>query len=79
MKKGRQTALKEMINTCENMPCFFYESVHRVEKLLDELEALEFDGKVLMARELSKMFEQKLIGTPAELKQKIKEKEIIIK
>jgi 16S rRNA (cytidine1402-2'-O)-methyltransferase len=31
-KKGRQTALKKMIN--EETPTFFYESVHRIEKLI---------------------------------------------
>lgn len=34
-KKGRQTALKNILTTAENVPCFFYESVHRVEKLLE--------------------------------------------
>lgn len=78
-KKGRQTTLKMIIDTVPYTPCFFYESVHRVEKLLDELIALEFSGKVFMAREISKMFEQKIIGTPAELQEKIASKELVIK
>lgn len=78
-KKWRQTALKEILTTCEHVPCFFYESVHRVEKLLEWLEEAEFAGQVFIAREISKMFEQKVIWTVAELKEKIKNKEVVIK
>lgn len=39
-KKGRQTALKAMIENKDEIPTFFYESVHRVEKLMHELKAL---------------------------------------
>ena len=53
-KKGRQTALKNAIQS--EIPVFFYESVHRVEKLFRELEELWFDGKISMSREISKMF-----------------------
>lgn len=68
-----------IIETVEYTPCFFYESVHRVEKLFDELEELCYAGKIFIAREISKMFEQKLVGTVAEIKEKIKSKELIIK
>jgi 16S rRNA (cytidine1402-2'-O)-methyltransferase len=37
-KKGRQTALKEAI--LRDHPTFFYESVHRIEKLIAELREL---------------------------------------
>jgi len=37
-KKGRQTALKTMIS--RDIPTFFYESVHRMEKLISELDQL---------------------------------------
>lgn len=60
-------------------PHFFYESVHRIEKLLEELHELWFSGTILIARELSKMFEQKLMGTADELLLKVKNKELIIK
>lgn len=55
-KKGRQTALKEVLS--RDIPTFFYESVHRVEKLFHELQELGFEGKIMVARELSKMFEE---------------------
>lgn len=79
MKKGRQTALKEIITACEIRPYFFYESVHRVEKFLTELITLEFTGTVYIARELSKMFEQKIMWSATELLEKIKSKELVIK
>lgn len=78
-KKWRQTILKMMIETVPYTPCFFYESVHRVEKLFDELEELGYDGTVFVAREISKMFEQKLVWTIQEMKEKIMKKELIIK
>ena len=55
-KKGRQTALKIAIQS--QIPTFFYESVHRMEKLIKELKELGFDGKVMILRELSKAFEE---------------------
>ena len=55
-KKGRQTALKTMISS--NIPTFFYESVHRMGKLIEELYELNFDGKIAIAREVSKLFEE---------------------
>jgi 16S rRNA (cytidine1402-2'-O)-methyltransferase len=79
MKKGRQTALKEIIGACDTRPYFFYESVHRVEKLLEELITLEFSGTVYIAREISKMFEQKIMGTASELLEKMKSKELVVK
>lgn len=66
-KKWRQTALKKMIE--ENHPTFFYESVHRIEKLVKELREIWFDGKVSIAREISKMFEQYVTGNLQEIEE----------
>ena len=55
-KKGRQTALKTMIS--RDVPTFFYESVHRMGKLIEELHQFNFDGKIAIAREVSKLFEE---------------------
>ncbi len=43
-KKGKQTTLKFIIES--DIPVFFYESVHRVEKTLLELRKLWFEGQV---------------------------------
>jgi len=45
----------------------FYESPYRIEKLLGELNELLPDVTVVLARELTKKFEEFLRGTPAEL------------
>lgn len=55
-KKGRQTALKTMIS--RDIPTFFYESVHRMGKFIEELHEFDFDGKIAIAREVSKLFEE---------------------
>ncbi len=44
-----------------------YESPYRIEKLLGELSELFADRTVVLARELTKKFEEFLRGTPAEL------------
>ena len=63
-KKGRQTALKKL--TESEIPVVLYESPHRILKLLKELEALDI-SKVTIARELTKIHEEVVSGTPAEL------------
>ncbi|HUR47062.1 MAG TPA: 16S rRNA (cytidine(1402)-2'-O)-methyltransferase [Candidatus Saccharimonadales bacterium] len=45
----------------------FYESPYRIEKLLSELTSVFPDRQVVLARELTKKFEEYLRGTPAEL------------
>ena len=46
-----------------------YESPYRIEKLLGELQELFAGRQVVLARELTKKFEEYLRGTPAELLQ----------
>jgi len=57
-KKWRQTILNKIISIEYWMAVFFYESVHRFEKLLSELQNLWFDWKIFVGREISKMYEQ---------------------
>jgi 16S rRNA (cytidine1402-2'-O)-methyltransferase len=64
-KKGRQTALKEI--AAAHCPVVLYESPHRIVKLLQELIAHAPEAHVVLGRELTKMFEEVLGGTPAEL------------
>jgi 16S rRNA (cytidine1402-2'-O)-methyltransferase len=45
----------------------FYESPYRIEKLLGELLEVSPERQVVLARELTKKFEEFLRGTPAEL------------
>lgn len=76
-KKWRQTILKKILS--DDKPAVLYESVHRFEKLLEELESLGFTGNIGMYRELTKKFEQKKWWTIADIKQQIKSWDIQIK
>ena len=62
-KKGRQTALKEIMTS--EIPVVLYESPHRIEKLLKELEGV---SQVTIARELTKIHEEIVSGTPGEVR-----------
>ena len=64
-KKGRQTALREIAESERTFVLF--ESPHRIIKLLEELDALIPDRRVVIGRELTKMFEEIRHDTPAEL------------
>ncbi|MBU6388641.1 16S rRNA (cytidine(1402)-2'-O)-methyltransferase [Patescibacteria group bacterium] len=61
-KKGRQTALKSI--KASELPVVLYESPHRVLKLLKELEGV---SRVTIARELTKIHEEVISGTPDEV------------
>lgn len=64
-KKGRQTALKELAERKE--ATVFYESSHRIVKLLSELSTYAPVRTIGIARELTKMHEEFLKGTPKNL------------
>lgn len=63
-KKGRQTALKKIAASA--IPTVLYESPHRILKLFEELAGLGVP-QVTVARELTKLHEEVLSGTPREL------------
>jgi 16S rRNA (cytidine1402-2'-O)-methyltransferase len=54
----------------------FYESPYRVEKLLVELQEHFAGHQVVLARELTKKFEEYLRGTPAELLEVLKHRSL---
>lgn len=64
-KKGRETLFRE-IATSERVMTF-YESPHRILKALESLEKFAPNKKVTIARELTKVFEQIVSGTPSEV------------
>lgn len=65
-KKGRQTVMKEI--AASERTSVFYESPHRIEKALAELESvLDTDRRVVVLRELTKLFESRVAGTAAEV------------
>ena len=71
-KKGRQTALKE-IAQC-TAPVVLYESPHRILKLLAELGKFAPQCRVTIARELTKVHEEVLVGSPLELADRLEKK-----
>jgi 16S rRNA (cytidine1402-2'-O)-methyltransferase len=64
-KKGRETLFKEISVTERTV--VFYESPHRILKALESLKKFVPDRKIVIARELTKVFEQVISGTPAEV------------
>ena len=55
-KKWVKKQIKQVLNSV--LPVFFYESVHRIAKHLEMFLKEGFDRKVLIAREISKKYEQ---------------------
>jgi len=69
LKKGRKTMLESFKNASETI--VFYESVHRIEKTLNELAdvlADQPDRKIVVARELTKMHEEVISTDVKDLK-----------
>lgn len=68
-KKGRETFFREAINIC--YPVFYYDSPHRFfknVKLCKELMRKEgIERKIIVGRELTKMFEEIVRGDPDEI------------
>jgi 16S rRNA (cytidine1402-2'-O)-methyltransferase len=66
-KKGRQTRYKALAE--EERTIIFYESPHRILKTLDEMITyFGADRQTSVSRELTKMFEETVRGTVAEVK-----------
>lgn len=64
-KKGRETFFKEV--AAFNFPAIYFESPHRLIKNLELLKKLGSDKKVILGRELTKMFEEIVRGTTEEV------------
>jgi len=66
-KKGRETLFSEIAKSERTM--VFYESPHRIMKTLESLvEHLTMMQKVTVCRELTKIFEEIVVGSPKEVK-----------
>lgn len=72
-KKGRQTMLKEIV--ASPYPSVFYESKHRLIKCLNELLVIEGAQnrklEIMIAREISKIFESFYFGSAQDLIEKL--------
>jgi len=65
-KSGQRRAALENLKTVPGT-IVLYESPYRVARLLGELKELFADRRLVLARELTKKFEEFLRGTPAEI------------
>jgi len=66
-KKGRQTALAELVESPETT--IFLEAPHRLAATLEALAAAAPERRLCVAREISKLHEEFLRGSVAELKE----------
>ncbi|MEY4747059.1 MAG: ribosomal small subunit methyltransferase [Candidatus Parcubacteria bacterium] len=73
-KKGRQTAIRGIAKSGHAV--VLYESPHRIMKLLDELAAAGV-RKVCLARELTKIHEEVLVGAPREAASQLEKKKAV--
>lgn len=73
-KKGRETFFKNLASY--NHPTVFFESTHRILKTLESLHNNYPQQIVYVGRELTKMHEEMLVGTPAELLAILNEKPV---
>jgi 16S rRNA (cytidine1402-2'-O)-methyltransferase len=64
-KKGRQTYFQEVAQS--DVPVIYYESPHRVLKNLELLKELGPEKRVIIGRELTKMFEEIMRGPVGEV------------
>lgn len=71
-KKGRQTALRFVAASL--CPVVLYESPHRILKLLEELEAAMPQCRVTVCRELTKLHEEVIVGSPQEVAQSLEKR-----
>jgi len=74
-KSGQRRKLIEDLKTLSST-LVIYESPYRIEKLLTELHELYPNRQVVLARELTKKFEEYLRGTPAQLLQLFKQRTV---
>lgn len=64
-KKGRETIFKNLAETYTTT--VFYESTHRIMKTLDSLIQYCPNHKIVLAREITKKFEEFIKGSPKEV------------
>jgi 16S rRNA (cytidine1402-2'-O)-methyltransferase len=64
-KKGRETLFKEISEMRRTV--VFYESPHRIMKTLDSLKKYVGERRIVVAREISKIYEQVVSGNSSEV------------
>lgn len=74
-KKGRKTFFENVAKSAA--PVVFYESPHRITKTLEALaESLAEKQEIILLRELTKIYEEILRGTPAHVKARLTKEQV---
>lgn len=73
VKSGRRLRQLENLRM-ESRTVVLYESPHRIKKLLHELQETVGDRQIVVIREMTKIYEEKIHGTPEEVAKKLTEK-----
>ncbi len=72
IKKGRKTLFDSIVD--ETRTVVFYESPHRIKKTLSQIADIMPNRYVVVARELTKIYEEFVSGTASEIVDKVKAK-----
>ena len=70
-KKGRQKNLKQLVD--EERTIVLYESIYRIQKLIDELAAIMPERQIVICREITKKFEEVIRGTAQSIQSQLDE------
>ena len=73
-KKGRETFFKSL--AAVPAPAVFFESTHRIVKTLEALAKIYPDAVVYIGRELTKLHEELLVGTAADIQKTLLEQPV---
>jgi 16S rRNA (cytidine1402-2'-O)-methyltransferase len=73
-KKGRQTLFRQLAS--EERTLVFYESPHRLERTLEAILEFWGDRRLVVARELTKLYEEFIRGRASEVLARVKEKKL---
>ncbi len=73
-KKGRQTRIASLVD--ETRTIIFYESPHRIHKTLAQLAEALGERRCVLAREITKKFEEFISGTLQELSESLIDKKV---
>lgn len=77
LKKSRQNKLSYICQS--EYPIYIYESVHRVAKLILDLQKLQYKWHICIHREITKKFEQKLSGDVDKISKYISDGTLVLK
>ncbi len=71
---SKKTARRQKLTSIVNVPCtlVFYESPHRIEAALEDMQDVLGDREVCLAREITKIHEEYVVGKLSQVRQQVK-------